>query len=111
MNMRKEEYYRCPDYVYKEQLERQIRRVKEEEKRTDELLTLGLIRKMLGREKNPECHRCPIISTPDYVYDYVYKEQLERQIRRVKEEEKRTDELLTLGLIRKMLERERNIRK
>jgi hypothetical protein len=52
MNMREEEYYRCPDYVYKEQLERQIRRVKEEEKRTDELLTLGLIRKMLERERN-----------------------------------------------------------
>ena len=51
MNMR-EEYYRCPDYVYKEQLERQIRRVKEEEKRTDELLTLGLLRKMLERERN-----------------------------------------------------------
>ena len=71
----------------------------------DEKQPNGLIHTILEREDNQgKEYRCP-------AYDYVYKEQLERQIRRVKEEEKRTDELLTLGLIRKMLEREGNIRK
>ena len=35
----------------------------------------------------------------------LYQVQYERQLRRVKEEQEEINELLTLGLIRKMLER------
>ena len=36
----------------------------------------------------------------------LYQVQYERQLRRVKEEQEEINELLTLGLIRKMLERQ-----
>jgi uncharacterized radical SAM superfamily protein len=93
---------------YAVQYERQLRRVKEEQEEINELLTLGLIRKMLERDRNPNAIQEP----PPYNYvnyaEYVnYAVQYERQLRRVKEEQEEINELLTLGLIRKMLERDR----
>ena len=38
----------------------------------------------------------------------IYKQQYEQQLIRVKAEQQYIDEILTLGLIRKMLERERH---
>jgi hypothetical protein len=78
--------------------------VKEEQEEINELLTLGLIRKMLERERNPKAIQQP----PPYNAYAAYAEyavHLERQLRRVKEEQEEINELLTLGLIRKMLER------
>jgi uncharacterized radical SAM superfamily protein len=93
---------------YAVQYERQLRRVKEEQEEINELLTLGLIRKMLERDRNPNA----IQEQQPYNYvnyaEYVnYAVQYERQLRRVKEEQEEINELLTLGLIRKMLERDR----
>jgi hypothetical protein len=81
--------------------------VKEEQEEINELLTLGLIRKMLERERNPKAIQQP----PPYNAYAAYAKSaesvvhLERQLRRVKEEQEEINELLTLGLIRKMLER------
>jgi len=95
--------------LYQVHLERQLRRVKEEQEEINELLTLGLIRKMLERERNPNAIQQP----PPYNESVNYTKsaesavQYERQLRRVKEEQEEINELLTLGLIRKMLERDR----
>jgi hypothetical protein len=91
--------------VYQVQYERQLRRAKEEQEEINELLTLGLIRKM----RNPTVIQPSATYESVYAttYDYVYQVQYERQLRRAKEEQEEINELLTLGLIRKMLERER----
>jgi hypothetical protein len=89
--------------VYQVQYERQLRRAKEEQEEINELLTLGLIRKM----RNPTAIQPSATYESAVTYDYVYQVQYERQLRRAKEEQEEINELLTLGLIRKMLERER----
>jgi ABC-type iron transport system FetAB permease component len=91
--------------LYQVHYERQLRRVKEEQEEINELLTLGLIRKMLERqerERNPKA----IQQQPPYNAYAESAVHYERQLRRVKEEQEEINELLTLGLIRKMLERQ-----
>ena len=84
--------------------------LKKEQETINELLTLGLIRKMLAREARGESVvEAPAISytyKPLYKDEYIYKIQYERQLRNAKKEQETINELLTLGLIRKMRERE-----
>jgi uncharacterized membrane-anchored protein len=91
------------------QYERQLRNAKKEQETINELLTRGLIRKMLEREARGEREarvcEAPAISYT-YTPSYEYIVQYERQIRNAKKEQETINELLTLGLIRKMLERE-----
>ena len=99
--------------MYAEVYERQLRNIKKEQETINELLTLGLIRKMREREarkaRGESVVEAPAISytyTPLYKDEYIYKIQYERQLRNAKKEQETINELLTLGLIRKMLARE-----
>ena len=94
------------------QYERQLRNAKIEQETINELLTLGLIRKKLEREareargeKEAIVCEAPAISYT-YTPSYEYIVQYERQLRNAKEEQETINELLTLGLIRKMRARE-----
>ena len=102
--------------MYAEVYERQLRNAKKEQKTINELLTLGLIRKMREREARKargargesviEASSISYTYKPLYEDELIYKIQNERQLRNAKKEQETINELLTLGLIRKMRERE-----